>query len=199
MLAAQILWWIALGGLLLGFADSFTLTTPGRRFRYVRTATATRLWLAGVEAALLAAAILVDRMGGASLRMSEGPGRLLGLVGSSVSMGGAWLAIAAKRRLGRFFTGNLAVKEGHALITDGAYRWVRHPIYLGVLLFLLGTGPVWNSWAYVALTCALAMVLLIQIRTEERILDKAFGPAWVDYCRRVPPLFPFPRPPSLRR
>jgi protein-S-isoprenylcysteine O-methyltransferase Ste14 len=197
--AARILWGIALVALLLSFADAIALTKPGRKVRYVRAATATRLWLAAAEATLLAAAILADRLAGSRLRMIGDESVLLGLAGAVVSLGGAGLAIAAKRRLGRFFTGNLAIKEGHALVTDGLYGWVRHPIYLGVLLFFLGTGPVWNSWPYVALTLALAVVLALQIRTEEEVLGEGFGPAWTAYCRRVPALFPFPRPPATSK
>ena len=47
--------------------------------------------------------------------------------------------------LGRRFSGLVALQPDHELVTDGPYRWVRHPSYLGGMLGMLGWALVFRS------------------------------------------------------
>ena len=75
-----------------------------------------------------------------------------------------------------------------ALVTGGVYRYTRNPMYLGMLLLLIG-------WAvYLSSPIALIGVLVFwfyisrfQIRPEERALAKLFGDGFSDYASRVRP------------
>jgi protein-S-isoprenylcysteine O-methyltransferase Ste14 len=76
------------------------------------------------------------------------------------------------------------------LQVTGPYRWVRHPLMLGTLVFL---------WAQptmppelLLLNAGLTLYILVAIRLEERDLIRQFGPAYVEYRRRVPALVPWP-------
>jgi protein-S-isoprenylcysteine O-methyltransferase Ste14 len=77
------------------------------------------------------------------------------------------------------------LEEGHQLATEGPFRLLRHPIYMGLNLLALGTA----IWAPTALTWAgFALMALgsdLRARSEEALLLGAFGPVYADYCRRT--------------
>lgn len=73
-----------------------------------------------------------------------------------------------------------------ALVTSGIYRFSRNPMYIGVLLLLIGWGVYLGN--ILALVCAFVFVLYInryQIRPEERVLEHKFGDEYVSYKAKV--------------
>jgi protein-S-isoprenylcysteine O-methyltransferase Ste14 len=118
----------------------------------------------------------------------------LAILGVGLSFAGAILASTAKRALGAYFSVDLGVKEGHPLVTTGPYGLVRHPIYLGVLVFILGGGLVFDHGAVVLLAVALAPCFIAQARVEEGMFSAHFGPEHAAYRARVPAVLPWPRP-----
>jgi protein-S-isoprenylcysteine O-methyltransferase Ste14 len=92
--------------------------------------------------------------------------------------------------LGRRFSGLVAIQPGHALVTDGPYRFVRHPSYLGMMLALAGWALVFRSGVGLAATAVGLLALRRRIADEEALLASQFGPAWTDYCRRTWRLLP---------
>jgi protein-S-isoprenylcysteine O-methyltransferase Ste14 len=102
-----------------------------------------------------------------------------------------WLAGAAMRTLGKQWAWAARLVEGHQLITDGPYAYVRNPIYTGMLGMLMATGLATEHW--VALIAALIIFvpgLLIRIRSEEKLLRAAFGAEFEEYAKRVPAVLP---------
>lgn len=81
--------------------------------------------------------------------------------------------------LGRFFQYRIEVQAGHQVITDGPYRYVRHPSYSGLALALIGialaSGDVLSLVAVVLLGGA---GLAVRIRAEERQLTEALGASY---------------------
>eukprot|EP00884_Botryococcus_braunii_P007591 jgi/Botrbrau1/16833/Bobra.150_2s0057.1 len=114
-------------------------------------------------------------------------GLLLVLCGETIRKAGQ---IAA----GGNFTHQLRFEkvEGHQLVTDGIYRYVRHPGYLGWFLWAVGTQIVLMNPA-----CTLAFVLVVwrffqqRITAEEYFLVKFFGEEYRSYRSRTPTLIPF--------
>jgi protein-S-isoprenylcysteine O-methyltransferase Ste14 len=98
-----------------------------------------------------------------------------------------WSGIA----LGRLYSPEVTVQEDHHLITDGPYRHVRHPRYLGGILYALGFSLVFRSWVGVAATVLSLGVFWLRIRDEEALMRREFGPAWETYCQRSWRLIPF--------
>jgi len=76
------------------------------------------------------------------------------------------------------------------LVTDGLHAWVRHPRYLQYLLIVAGWALVANYLAFYALLALMAPAVWVVIVLEERELRARFGPAYDDYCRRVPRFVP---------
>src|SRR5262245_44839348 len=62
------------------------------------------------------------------------------VVGLAVGLAGAVLLVWASVLLGRLMIHEAAVREGHALIESGPFRFVRHPVYSGDVALLLGSG-----------------------------------------------------------
>ena len=74
----------------------------------------------------------------------------------------------------------LRPQRSSAVVTDGVYRVTRNPMYLGLVLILLGLAVFLASpWAFGA------FITRFQIRPEERVLAERFGAAYTEYCARV--------------
>lgn len=109
----------------------------------------------------------------------------------AIAVASTWLVNAAARRLGKQWALAARLVEGHTLIQDGPYRFIRNPIYLGMFGMLVSTGLAVAQW----IPLLLAMVLFIagtgiRVRSEERLLREAFGSEFEAYARQVPALIP---------
>ncbi len=99
------------------------------------------------------------------------------------------------RALGRQWSIQARIVEEHALITEGPYRLVRHPIYTGMLGMLVATGLAVSHW--IGLAAAVPVFCFgtwIRTRAEERLLRETFVSAYDRYARDVPALVPRVRP-----
>jgi protein-S-isoprenylcysteine O-methyltransferase Ste14 len=112
-------------------------------------------------------------------------------IGLALTALGIAFAVWARLWLGRNWSGRVTIKEQHELIQDGPYTIVRHPIYSGLLLAMLGTAIVRGE---VCGLIALPFAILgwtFKLRTEESFMTQQFGAAYLDYKRRVKALVPF--------
>ena len=100
--------------------------------------------------------------------------------------------VLAFRELGKQWSLQARVLEGHLLIKTGAYSIVRHPIYTGLLGRLLATGLTFSRWGTILIAVAV-FVIGTKIRTvsEERLLREAFGEEFDAWKSKVPALIPF--------
>src|SRR5215470_10389512 len=104
---------------------------------------------------------------------------VLAVVTVAVAVGSVWLVDAASRRLGKQWGLAARLVEGHDLITEGPYGWVRNPIYLGMLGLLVATGLALSEWrVLIAATVVFVVGTVIRIRSEEQLLQSAFGTAF---------------------
>jgi len=92
--------------------------------------------------------------------------------------------------LGRRFSGLVAIQPGHTLVTEGLYRTIRNPSYLGLLVLSLGWALAFRSLAGVLLVALMIPPLIARIRSEEALLRSQFGEAYAAYCARTWRLFP---------
>lgn len=76
------------------------------------------------------------------------------------------------------------------LITNGPYRFIRHPMYTAILMGSAGLLIHQFTWLRLSITIALAIVLLVKLTLEERMLQQKFA-AYRDYMRRSKKLLPF--------
>jgi len=119
------------------------------------------------------------------------PLMVVGNVGALIACGvGLW----ARRTLGKHFSIHLTTDQskGHDLVTSGPYRWVRHPVYTGDLLFHLSV-PLITS-AYEGLGFAVVYFFLVRARmnTEEKMLSTEYadyGPYMEKSHRLIPGVY----------
>ncbi len=97
----------------------------------------------------------------------------------------------ARLHLGRNWSGTVTIKDGHELITSGPYALVRHPIYTGLLLAMLGSALALGDWRGVAAFALAAGALWRKLRVEESWMQQQFGDAYQAYSQRVAALIPF--------
>jgi protein-S-isoprenylcysteine O-methyltransferase Ste14 len=115
---------------------------------------------------------------------------VIGGIGVLLCALGVATAIWARRNLGKNWGMPMAVKEAPDLITSGPYAYVRHPIYSGMLLALLGSSLVMGVWM-LALMVVLGAYFVFSARTEEQTMLREFPTQYPDYMRRTKMLIPF--------
>jgi protein-S-isoprenylcysteine O-methyltransferase Ste14 len=106
---------------------------------------------------------------------------------------GLALAVWARTHLGRNWSGTVTVKEDHELVRSGPYAIVRHPIYTGLLLAMLGTAIILGEWRGLSALCFLSAAFLLKLRREERFMAESFPDTYPGYRARVPALVPLLR------
>ena len=104
---------------------------------------------------------------------------------------GLAIAIWARLILGRNWSGVVTLKENHERVQHGPYRFVRHPIYTGLIVMALGTAVNYGRAIGFALLAALCGGLWWKARQEERIMSAHFPDAYAAYKLRVRAIIPF--------
>ena len=112
-------------------------------------------------------------------------------LGSFLTAGGLLFTVWARLHLGRNWSGTVTIKDGHELITSGPYALVRHPIYTGLLLAMLGSALALGDWRGVTAFALAAGALWRKLRVEESWMQQQFGDAYQAYSQRVAALIPF--------
>lgn len=105
---------------------------------------------------------------------------------------GLGLRIWSMRVLGEYYTRTLRVTEKQAIVTQGPYRVIRHPGYLGTICVWIGFSLAVGNWiAAILVTILLFGVYGYRIRSEEFMLIDKFGNEYHEYRKRTWRLVPF--------
>ena len=136
------------------------------------------------------------------------------IIGIAIMVAATALRMTCYRYMQKNFTFELAVKDGHRLVTDGPYAYVRHPAYLGgcgmiiaSTLFNLGRGSWWAEcavqsglqWRVLGMLHVIWGMMFLhgtvaRCSVEDSVLKEQFKEDWVRWakrtqCRMVPYLF----------
>lgn len=114
----------------------------------------------------------------------------LGFVGAVLCALGVGLAIWARVYLGRNWGMPMSRKERPELVTTGPYAFVRHPIYTGIILAILGSAVAETILWLIPLAVTLAY-LLYSARSEERLMLQEFPEQYPAYQKQTKMLVPF--------
>jgi protein-S-isoprenylcysteine O-methyltransferase Ste14 len=113
------------------------------------------------------------------------------IVGVILIAAGIALRLWAILTLGRFFRRIVVIQEGHRVVTEGPYRYVRHPSYSGALLSMLGIGiAIGNVLSILICLVVPALGYISRIPTEEAELERGLGEQYRAYRTRTARLIP---------
>ena len=106
---------------------------------------------------------------------------VLGGIGIAIAIGG----VASFRRA-KTTVSPLKPETSAALVSTGVYSFTRNPMYLGMVLVLLGWAAYLSSiWSLVGPVFFALYITRFQIVPEERVLDRLFGASFAEYKKRV--------------
>jgi protein-S-isoprenylcysteine O-methyltransferase Ste14 len=174
-----ITWWLLWVALAFGSKKTLQRESVASRLAYIVVA-----WLAMY--------IMLSARGlGAWLRTDVLPFHVwMGWLGIAITALGFALTFWARAVLGRNWSGNVTIKVNHELIRTGPYRFVRHPIYTGIILALIGTAIARDQWRGVVAVILLWLSFTIKRLKEEQFMRQTFGAQYVDYARATGAIFP---------
>jgi protein-S-isoprenylcysteine O-methyltransferase Ste14 len=115
---------------------------------------------------------------------------LLGAIGAVLVLVGIGLAIYARIYLGRNWGMPMSRKAEPELVTGGPYAFVRHPIYTGVVLAMLGSA-IGQSLVWALPLVLFTPYFIYSARREEELMREQFPAQYPDYMRRTKMIVPF--------
>ncbi len=126
-----------------------------------------------------------------SVYLPAATGGLL-LAGMVILVVGSVILSASRLQIGRFGGAKIVIEDDHRLVTNGMYRYIRNPQYLGMMLLLFGYalslgGPFVASITFFGLL----WVMRSRIKVEEGLLLSTFEDEYMEYMKRTWRLVPY--------
>lgn len=184
--------WIIAGSWLL-FVAYWAVAAAG-----AKRSTSRRLWRREIGLRLVVILLIVAVLRSPSLRQflvetqrSASRSTILGWTGVALCLFGFGLAINARRHLGRNWGMPMSRREQPELITSGPYAFIRHPIYTGLILAMLGSAIGVNIFWVLVLVPAGAY-FIYSARREETDMLQLFPEQYAAYMARTGMLAPRP-------
>jgi protein-S-isoprenylcysteine O-methyltransferase Ste14 len=118
-------------------------------------------------------------------------GLFVNIITDIIVLLGVFIALWGRVTLGRNWNMYPSLQEHHKLIETGPYAYVRHPMYTGLVLMLLGTVIWYGTLAGFIFFAACVLGTWLKWSREETILIRHFGQSYLDYKRRVNAIIPF--------
>ena len=113
----------------------------------------------------------------------------LNMLGAALTALGVALALWARYHLGRNWGQPMTLRQEPELVVSGPYAWVRHPIYAGAILAMIGTGFLNFWWFFIA--AAGGIFYMRSALVEERDMERAFPDVYPAYKARTWRLVPY--------
>jgi len=117
--------------------------------------------------------------------------KLISYAGIIIMIAGLSVAIWARKTLGANWSGIPTLKENHELIRTGPFHYVRHPIYSGILLLILGNLLALGNFTSGYIFFIAFAVFVIKSRVEERLLNQQFPVEYPEYKKVTKAIIPY--------
>lgn len=165
--------WIAYGVWVAWAATELTTLRGPRAGDVVRDSGTRLLFVFGMVPSIVAAWVIAQRLSEFAI-----PGNpwFTFAAGCAVSLCGVALRRWSIAVLGRFFTRDVMIREGHTVVSRGPYRLLRHPSYTGLMLGILGYALMLENWlSIVVVAVGFCVAVLPRIHHEEKVLEAGLG------------------------
>lgn len=106
-------------------------------------------------------------------------------VGAAVAVVAVWLGYLAHCTLGTSYTPTLKTREGHQLVFQGIYRWVRHPMYTSFFAYFVASFLLMANWLIGLLGLFYSLLIIERVGHEERMMLDTFGEQYRQYMQRT--------------
>lgn len=116
---------------------------------------------------------------------------LVRYIGLLIAIPGFVLMQAGEKYLAKQFSIEVTLQKDHKLIQSGPYKVIRHPRYLGILIFFTGISLTFRSLLGIFIVLALAGVLIWRVFAEEKMMHEEFGKEWKEYQSKTWRLIPY--------
>jgi len=101
------------------------------------------------------------------------------------------LILWTHRALGANFSTTLHVRDEHTLVTEGPYRWVRHPMYAVLFIHFGAIALLTQNWFVGGFfLAALTLIVVTRVQNEETAMTEKFGDTYREYIQRTGRFFP---------
>ncbi len=124
---------------------------------------------------------------------------LLRIIGVITGLFSIPLLIWTHKTLGKYYAPVLELKEGHTLINEGPYTFVRHPMYSVFILFTLSMALITTNLFVMIFTLIVVIPFPFIARKEEQMLLNELGSEYEDYMKRTGRFFPMIRRSKIRK
>jgi len=145
----------------------------------------------GILASVLDPSNIAGNGSGMGVNSLSGIDRGLWWIGLGMILLGIIIRLVAVATLKKNFSSRLRIREGHDLVKNGIYHWIRHPAYLGIIIAYLGVPVLLSSVLGFLVMLLIVPLLLHRIKLEERMLIERFGAEYEEYMRQSKKLVPF--------
>lgn len=115
----------------------------------------------------------------------------LRIIGLLIYLVFSWVQIWATKTLGENYTQDIAIKKNHQLITNGPFKFVRHPQYLSQILLDIGGAAATLSFILAPLALIQIPFLFLRASFEDKLLEKHFGENFRLYKKKSGMILPF--------
>ena len=135
--------------------------------------------------------VFTSRLNWADYRLSPRTSSEAGGIGAALLGIAVWLFWRSHTDLGREWSPSLQIREGHTLITKGAYRLIRHPMYASIWLWGIAQTLLLQNWiaGWASLVLFLPMYVL-RVPREEQLMLEQFGEAYRAYMNQTGRVIP---------
>lgn len=107
------------------------------------------------------------------------------VIGLLLALTGLLFAVWARIALGANWSGTVTIKADHSLIRRGPYKWIRHPIYTGILLSFVGTVLLHGEIRAFVGFALILFALYRKAKREERFLSEEFGESFAEHSKHT--------------
>jgi protein-S-isoprenylcysteine O-methyltransferase Ste14 len=114
------------------------------------------------------------------------------IAGTAMFVIGAAVRVMGHIKLGKQFTIHVKIVPRHKLVVTGIHKYMRHPMYTGLFLMVIGSCIALHSlWAVIATFVLLVPAGIYRVKVEEEVLVKNFGKQYTEYAKRTKRFIPY--------